>query len=136
MNRRKFLENSAAIGAAGIIAPSVIYKPNTTIMASSPAFKDDISLAQWALVEEIRAGKWKNLDFPKIAREDFGVNGIEFVNTLSIRIVTRSFTEITQRYKDGLYGFKFGIHLGTCFLYSRYSLPNLLYRSGSSFRMK
>ena len=43
---------------------------------------DDISLAQWALVEEIRAGKWKTLDFPKIAREDFGLNGIEFVNTL------------------------------------------------------
>ncbi len=46
------------------------------------ATKDDISIAQWALVEEIRAGKWKNLDFPRIAREDFGVNGIEFVNTL------------------------------------------------------
>ena len=44
--------------------------------------KDDISLAQWALVEEIKAGKWKTLDFPKIAREDFGLNGIEFVNTL------------------------------------------------------
>jgi Xylose isomerase-like TIM barrel len=44
--------------------------------------KDDISLAQWALVEEIRAGKWTTLDFPKIAREDFGLNGIEFVNTL------------------------------------------------------
>lgn len=44
--------------------------------------KDDISIAEWALVEEIRTGKWKNLDFPGIAREDFGVNGIEFVNTL------------------------------------------------------
>ena len=44
--------------------------------------KDDISLAQWALVEEIRAGRWTTLDFPKIAREDFGLNGIEFVNTL------------------------------------------------------
>lgn len=44
--------------------------------------KNDISLAQWALVEEIRAGKWKNLDFPRIAREDFGISGIEFVNTL------------------------------------------------------
>ena len=43
---------------------------------------DDISLAQWALIEEIRAGKFKTLDFPKIAREDFGLNGIEFVNTL------------------------------------------------------
>ena len=44
--------------------------------------KDDISLAQWALIEEIRAGKFKTLDFPKITREDFGLNGIEFVNTL------------------------------------------------------
>lgn len=44
--------------------------------------KDDISLAQWALIEEIRAGKWKTLDFPKIARKDFDLNGIEFVNTL------------------------------------------------------
>jgi len=43
---------------------------------------DDISLAQWALVDELRAGKWKTLDLPRIAREDFGLNGIEFVNTL------------------------------------------------------
>src|SRR5438309_3688783 len=43
---------------------------------------DDISLAEWALVGEIRAGLWKNLDFPRIAREEFGLNGIEFVNTL------------------------------------------------------
>jgi hypothetical protein len=47
-----------------------------------PMTKDDISLAQWALVDEMRAGKFKNLDFPRIAREDFGLNGIEFVNTL------------------------------------------------------
>ena len=80
MNRRKFLENSAALGAVGIIAPSFIYKSN--IMASPQLQKDDISLAQWALVEEIREGKWKNLDFPRIARKDFGLNGIEFVNTL------------------------------------------------------
>jgi L-ribulose-5-phosphate 3-epimerase len=44
--------------------------------------KNDISLAQWALVEEIRAGTWKTLDFARIARETFGLNGIEFVNTL------------------------------------------------------
>jgi len=44
--------------------------------------KNDISLAEWALVDEFREGKWKNLDFPRIAREDFNLNGIEFVNTL------------------------------------------------------
>jgi hypothetical protein len=41
-----------------------------------------ISLAQWALVEEVRAGKWKTTDFARIAREDFGLSGIEYVNTL------------------------------------------------------
>ncbi len=44
--------------------------------------KNDISLAEWALIDEFRAGKFKNLDFPRIAREDFNLNGIEFVNTL------------------------------------------------------
>ncbi len=44
--------------------------------------QDDISIAQWALVGEIRDGKWKTLDFPRIAREVFDINGIEFVNTL------------------------------------------------------
>jgi hypothetical protein len=44
--------------------------------------KDDISLAAWALVDEFREGKWKALDLLKITREDFDINGIEFVNTL------------------------------------------------------
>ena len=43
---------------------------------------DDISLAQWSLVQEMRDGKWKNLDFLRFTRDDFGLNGIEFVNTL------------------------------------------------------
>jgi sugar phosphate isomerase/epimerase len=43
---------------------------------------DDISLAQWSLIEEWRTGKWTTLDFPRLAREDFDLNGVEFVNTL------------------------------------------------------
>jgi L-ribulose-5-phosphate 3-epimerase len=42
----------------------------------------DISLAQWSLIDEWRAGKWTTLDFPRLAREDFDLNGVEFVNTL------------------------------------------------------
>lgn len=82
LNRRDFLQQSLVLGAAGLAAPS-LFNP-LTAMTTTPATtaKDDISLAQWALVDEIRAGKWKNLDFPRIAREDFGLNGIEFVNTL------------------------------------------------------
>lgn len=54
--------------------------------------RDDISLAQWALVEEVRAGKWKTLDFPRIARDDFNLNGIEFVNTL-FEVPTESYLQ-------------------------------------------
>ena len=53
----------------------------TTFKGPISATKDDISLAQWALVEEIRGGKWKTLDFARVARQDFGINGIEYVNT-------------------------------------------------------
>ena len=80
ITRRNFLEKSMVIGAAGIVAPSII---ESTLSEETPRMiKDDISLAQWALVDEVKAGKWKTLDFAKIARNDFGLNGIEFVNTL------------------------------------------------------
>ena len=55
-----------------------------------------ISLAQWALVEEIKAGKWKTLDFPKVAQEDFGINGIEFVNTL-FEVPTEGYLQTLKR---------------------------------------
>lgn len=80
MNRRNFIEKSLVVGAAGIIAPSLFVPASAH--ATPGMVKDDISLAQWALVQEIKEGKWTTLDFPKIARQDFGINGIEFVNTL------------------------------------------------------
>ena len=80
ITRRGFLGKSLAIGAAGLVAPALMKM--SKVQAAPSIIKDDISIAQWALVEEIRAGKWKTLDFPKIAREDFDINGIEFVNTL------------------------------------------------------
>jgi len=79
-SRRGFIEKTALAGAAGLLAPALIIEAKA--MATPLMTNDDISLAQWALVDEIRDGKWKNLDFPRIAREDFGLNGIEFVNTL------------------------------------------------------
>ena len=87
-SRRGFIEKSALLGAAGIVAPALGLQaapapgPHPAAAPTPRMTHDDISLAQWALVEEIRAGKWKNLDFPRVAREDFGLNGIEFVNTL------------------------------------------------------
>ena len=80
ISRRNFLEKSMMLGAAGIVMPSAL-KGIDYISGSKPV-KDDISLAQWALVDEVNSGKWKTLDFPRIAKQDFGLNGIEFVNTL------------------------------------------------------
>ena len=40
-----------------------------------------ISLAQWSLHKAIRSRMITNLDFPLIAREHFGITGLEFVNT-------------------------------------------------------
>lgn len=79
-SRRSFVEKTVLLGAAGLAAPGLLSQSKAT--PTRHMTKDDISLAQWALVQEIRDGKWKNLDFPRIAREDFGLNGIEFVNTL------------------------------------------------------
>jgi L-ribulose-5-phosphate 3-epimerase len=80
ITRRSFIEKSMVLGAAGAVAPSVI---GSEFCSSTPRLiKDDISLAQWALVDEVKSGKWKTLDFAKVAKNDFGLNGIEFVNTL------------------------------------------------------
>ncbi|MBN1337725.1 MAG: TIM barrel protein [Bacteroidales bacterium] len=81
VTRRGFIEKSLALGAGSLVAPSLL---NMQSAQADPirVGKNDISLAQWALVDEIREGKWKTLDFPKVARKDFGLNGIEFVNTL------------------------------------------------------
>jgi L-ribulose-5-phosphate 3-epimerase len=79
-SRRSFIEKTVILGAAGLLVPALDLRSKAT--ATQHMTHDDISLAQWALVQEIRDGKWKTLDFPRIAREDFGLNGIEFVNTL------------------------------------------------------
>jgi L-ribulose-5-phosphate 3-epimerase len=80
ITRRSFIEKTVTLGAAGLFAPSLM---NMKPAQSQPRVrKNNISLAQWALVNEIRAGEWTNLDFPRIAREDFDIDGIEFVNTL------------------------------------------------------
>lgn len=80
MNRRDFPGKSMALGATGLYAPAILNI--SEVFAGTQAVRDDISIAQWALVEEIRSGQWTTLGFPKIAREVFDINGIEFVNTL------------------------------------------------------
>ena len=97
VTRRDFLEKSMILGAAGLVAPSLL--KTSDAHATPRIIKDDISIAQWALVQEIQQGKWKTLDFPKIAREDFDINGIEFVNTL-FEVPTISYLNRLKRNAD------------------------------------
>lgn len=46
--------------------------------ASEPLFK--ISLAQWSLNRALFGGKLDHLDFPKAAKEEFGIEAVEYVN--------------------------------------------------------
>ena len=41
----------------------------------------DISLAEWSLHRTLRSGKMTNLDFPRVAREQYDVAAIEYVST-------------------------------------------------------
>ena len=97
VNRREFLGRSMAAGlASGFVASA---KGSVRTAGPKRAVKDDISLAQWALVGEMREGKWKNSDFPRIAREDFDINGIEFVSTL-FELPTYSYLNRLRRNAD------------------------------------
>lgn len=78
--RRQFISKSIAAGAATLLAHNSVFAG--TQVNIPPVRPNNISLAQWALVDEIKAGKWRTLDFPSIARKDFGLDGVELVNTL------------------------------------------------------
>ncbi len=41
----------------------------------------DISLAEWSLHRALRAGELDHLDFPRVAREDYGIGAVEYVNS-------------------------------------------------------
>ena len=73
MNRRTFFKSAAAPALAAL--PSLA-------SAQSAGKKFRISLAEWSLHKAIGARMITNLDFPRIAREQFGIEGLEFVNGL------------------------------------------------------
>lgn len=68
MKRRSFLQTFAAA------------LPALPAFAQKKRFQ--ISLAEWSIHRAINSRMITNLDFPRIAREQFGIEGLEFVNGL------------------------------------------------------
>lgn len=67
LTRRAFLSRSAALAGAARLAA-----------AQEPPFR--ISLAQWSLHRALQARQLDHLDFAAVARREFGLEAVEYVN--------------------------------------------------------
>ena len=69
-SRRSFLAAAAAAAAA----------LNGSSVLAADAGKFQISLAEWSLHKTLFAGKLNNLDFAATAKQEFGIEAVEYVN--------------------------------------------------------
>ncbi len=92
LDRRHFVRRFSA-GAAGLVLSGVgraaSADAGNRIAASVTPFPESggqeplfrISLAQWSLHRALYDEELDNLDFPKVARREFGIEGVEYVNS-------------------------------------------------------
>jgi len=92
-SRREFVKTTLA-GGAGLMAATSSLASATPAIAHDRPTKDAVSLATWSIVRSFRAGVWKLPDVARICREDFGIDGIEYV--------TAFFEAPVERYLKGL----------------------------------
>jgi L-ribulose-5-phosphate 3-epimerase len=74
--RRDFLKHSVGLAAAVGLTGTLSAAEDRS--DKKPLFK--ISLAEWSFHRALFGGKMKNLDFPRVAKQDFGIEGVEYVN--------------------------------------------------------
>jgi len=72
IDRREFIRQSAGAGIAAMAGANMFSEP------AKELFK--ISLAQWSLHRALFKKEIDNLDFVKIAKKDFGISAVEYVN--------------------------------------------------------
>ena len=72
--RRQFLKSAAVVATASTVAPALLAQNP----APKPALK--ISLAEWSFHKALFGNKMSNLDFPVVARQQFGIGVVEYVN--------------------------------------------------------
>jgi len=72
--RRTFLKQGGTAAALALAGPAL-----GRARAADPVFR--ISLAQWSFHRAIRSGAMDHLDFARVARREFGLEAIEYVNS-------------------------------------------------------
>lgn len=77
-HRRQFLKNVSATAAAVSVAP--LLGDTRAFAADDAPYK--ISLAEWSLHRTLRdpGTNLTNMDFPRLAKDEFGIDAIEYVN--------------------------------------------------------
>ena len=61
-------------------APAPMPEPMRQPRLNNPATLFSISLAQWSLHRTLQKGELNHLDFPKAAKNDYGIDAVEYVN--------------------------------------------------------
>lgn len=80
-SRRQFLTQLAGVAALGIGATScAMSKKISSTSNNSMAGFFEISLAEWSFHKALFANKMTNLDFPVIAKQQYGISVVEYVN--------------------------------------------------------
>ncbi len=77
-DRREFLRQSAAIAAGAATAALTWQHGALAADSTEPLFK--ISLAEWSLHRALKRHELTNLDFPIVAKRDYGISACEYVN--------------------------------------------------------
>lgn len=62
-----------------LTVPLLLALISTSLLGQEPAYK--ISLAEWSLNRSIRKGLLTNMDFPRITKETYGLDAVEYVST-------------------------------------------------------
>ncbi len=73
-DRRSFIKQAGVLSAASLL-PNFV---RAEVLAKKAFF--EISLAEWSLHKALKSGKIINLDFPGIAKKEFGISIVEYVN--------------------------------------------------------
>jgi sugar phosphate isomerase/epimerase len=104
--RAGFLSSAAlaagGLASAGLAQPESPTKPAPAPIPSPPKPLFEISLAQWSLHRALYAGTLDHLDFPKAAKEQFGIGHVEYVSSFFKKKGEASYNEELRKRCEGL----------------------------------
>jgi sugar phosphate isomerase/epimerase len=79
-SRREFLAQIGGATALGFLVSACSSSKAAGATSAASPFFYEISLAEWSLHKQLFANKITNLDFPGIAKKQYGISVVEYVN--------------------------------------------------------